>query len=148
MREHLKIKLKSLAAEARMIRLEERRVVKPRRKMKKMLKAKVKEGVLTVGEKLKIIEDKAKQYEAREYMRVSVYLHRVNEVRPKTRATQVAYGFVIGLSFDKMEQKTRPDRRKLDWAMVERLVEKYGEGDIRDRMQRFSEWKASAQAAS
>lgn len=64
--------------------------------------------------------------------------HRTNEVRREARATCLAIGFLRGRPYKTLEAKcyTPPD-----WKRVQTLIEKYGEGDKRDLVQRFAEWK-------
>ncbi|KQZ49723.1 hypothetical protein ASD54_12350 [Rhizobium sp. Root149] len=103
MKVYLKVKIKSLAAEAHIIRKEARKVS---------------------GD-----------------LRHSLNEHRKFDVRREARAALLAYGFLRGLDYSRMEGKV--DRPPY-WSRIEQLVKKYGEGDIRDRMQRFSEWKEAA----
>lgn len=97
---YLKVKIKSLAAEAAIIRKEERR--------------------------------------HRGDTRTGLYLHRVNDVRYEARAALLAYAFLRGRPLARVEAKSH---RKAPWPRVEQLVKKYGTDDMRERMQRFSEWK-------
>ena len=68
--------------------------------------------------------------------------HRTLDVRDEARSSFVAYGFLRGRTYKVVEgsAKTAPD-----WKRVEQLVRKYGTDDIRDRMQRFEEWKQKAE---
>jgi hypothetical protein len=100
----LKVKIKSLAAEAVIIRKEERR--------------------------------------HRGDTKTSLHTHRIIDVRREARAALLAYGFLRGRAYVAMERPT--PRERPAWQRVEHLVKKYGTDDIRDRMQRFSEWKADA----
>lgn len=76
-------------------------------------------------------------------LRTSLYLHRILEVRREARSAGLAYGFLRGRDYRRLEAKsyTAPD-----WSRVEGLIKKYGEGDARERMQKFSEWRAAAEA--
>jgi len=103
MKVYLKVKIKSLAAEALIIRKEERRH----------------KGLTRFG----------------------LHQHRVMEVRQEARAAILAYGFLRGRSYEQME---RAKSKRIQWSRVEALVKKYGEDDIRDRMQKFTEWKSVA----
>jgi len=90
----LKIKLKSLAEEARIIRKEE---------------LTIKNGKFS--------------YKANQ-RRESIYLHRVLHIRPITRATHLAYGLIKGLGHVQIERtpKTTPNWSKVK-AMVEKYSE-------------------------
>jgi hypothetical protein len=64
--------------------------------------------------------------------------HRTFDVRREARSSHLAYGFLRGVPYRAMEEKAH---EAPNWKRVEQLVTKYGEGDPRERMQRFSEWK-------
>jgi hypothetical protein len=100
---YLKVKIKSLAAEAGIIRKEEKR--------------------------------------HRGEVRSQLHQHRVLDVRREARAAILACGFLRGRDYRRMEMTPR---ERPAWKRVEDLVKKYGQDDIRDRMQRFSEWRSAA----
>jgi len=81
----LKVKVKSLTAEARIIRREEER--------------------------------------SRGELRDALRQHRREDVRREQRATQVAYGYLRGITYSRIEPNplTEPD-----WKRVESMVNKYG----------------------
>lgn len=106
MKVYLKVKIKSLAAEAHIIRREERR---------------------TRGD-----------------LRYALQQHRKTDVRQEARAAILAYGFLRGRDFRAMEAK---GSKAPYWSRIEALVKKYGEDDLRERMQRFAEWKDAAEGA-
>jgi hypothetical protein len=81
----LKVKLKSLAAEAKIIRKEEKRA-----------------KVNSLREKL--------------------YRHRIDVVRHEARHTYLAYGFLRGREYDKLESTTKI----VDWDKIQKMVERYG----------------------
>ena len=105
MRVYLKIKIMSLAAEARIIRRE------------------------------------TKRYPGEHPARIGLYFHRIHDVRMESRSACLAYGFLKGRSYKQIEQSSYT---KPDWKRIEELIKKYGDGDPRDRMQKFSEWKDAA----
>ncbi len=86
---HLKIKVVSLADEARRIRSEEKR------------------------------------WPGGSQERTSLYLHRIQDVRREARSALLAYGYLRGRAYKRLENKciTPPD-----WKRVAQLVKKYGEG--------------------
>lgn len=150
MKVYLKIKIKSLAEEAKMIRREER-------KQNPGHRARVRARRYLAGKTKACASHETharKQAEAKKVLRqrsekamdafFGLRHHRTIEVRDESRSSHVAYGFLRGLDYKRVENsaKTEPD-----WTRVEQLVKKYGEGDVRDRMQRFSEWKSAATAA-
>lgn len=103
MKAYLKVKIKSLAAEAKIIRREEKR------------------------------------YPGGHAVRIGLYLHRIHEVRDESRSAHLAYGFLKGRTYSQIEQGAR---KTPDWSRIERLIHKYGEGDMREINQRFAEWKS------
>jgi len=55
--------------------------------------------------------------------RRSLYLHRVNDIRPYARLNYLAYGFLRGRSYQQLE---RDARIKPNWKEVEKLVKRFG----------------------
>lgn len=74
------------------------------------------------------------------YVREGLYRHRM-DLRKEVRSAQLAYGFLKGIPYRKMEAKayTEPN-----WQRVRKLAEKYGEEDSRIIAQRFAEWMDAA----
>ena len=66
--------------------------------------------------------------------------HRRMQVRKEARATGLAYGFLRGRDYKRIENKTHT---KPDWANVERMVLKYSTKDSRALQQQFEEWKTN-----
>jgi hypothetical protein len=100
----LKVKIKSLAAEAKIIRLEEK---------------------------------KAKARKNRDLI-VNLREHRIHTVRKECRASHLAQGFLKGRPYKSMEAFCYQEP---DWKKVQSMIERFGEGDKRELVQRFSEWK-------
>lgn len=150
MKIYLKIKIKSLAAEATMIRLEERRQnpghrgrVKARRLLEGKTKALMSDAQAAIAinkarRTLKVPTEKqmAGFWGLREHRRLVV--------RVESRASNIAYGFLRGLDYKQIENKSNTEP---DWSKVKAMIEKFGEDDVRERMQRFAEWKDAATAA-
>ena len=90
----LKIKIKSLAEEARIIRAAE--------------------------DKLKGQGVDNFQYPAEGW---KLYAHRIQVVRPEARATQLAYAYLRGVPYRKVEPISHAEP---NWHRVEKMVEKYG----------------------
>jgi len=116
MRTYLKVKIMSLGAESRIIRQQER----------------------AIKRRTKIAQSNG---DARSKIFWGLREHRLHEVRPEARASCLAYGFLRGRTYRRMEQicYTKPD-----WAKVERIAIKYGT-DERDIKQRFAQWKDEAE---
>jgi hypothetical protein len=108
----LRIKAMSLAAEARIIRRQEKRLFKAARHHPGC-------------------RDKAED----------LFWHRLDDVRPEARDTFLAYGFLKSRPYKDIEAKRYSDP---DWDNIARMIDKYGMGDIRDRMQHFERWKSEA----
>lgn len=117
---YLKVKIASLADEARIIRRYERRALKSLRRTRNWPEA--------------LPWDKQKTF-------FGLRQHRIWDVRREARSSCLAYGFLRGHTYRQLEAKcyTAPD-----WKRIEKLIERYGEGDKRDLAQRFSEWKSEA----
>jgi hypothetical protein len=98
----LKIKLKSLAAEARIIRREE---IKLRNRARQR------------RAKGKSVDVSALLDSLRE--------HRVQAVRRETRLTHLAYGFLRGRSYNAMERNATA-LKPSDWTRVKTMIQKYG----------------------
>jgi hypothetical protein len=102
MQTYLKVKIKSLATEAGIIRLEERRA------------------------KRQCSWARTHQHEslgASEALFRGLRMHRVKEVRNEARASLVAYGFLRGKRYAQIEP---PGSKRLNMDAVKRLVAKYG----------------------
>lgn len=111
-RVYLKVKVKSLAEEAKIIRKEEKR---------------------------------------NKELRNGLAAHRKGVVRYEARHSQLAYGFLRGLPYEKLEHK---DSAKVDWDKVKKMVDKYGahwdsatepykefEKRKKEVMERFENWR-------
>lgn len=53
----------------------------------------------------------------------SIYRHRMDVVRPESRHSLLAYGYLRGRSYKQMEEKCRQDP---NWKHVKRLIERFG----------------------
>lgn len=98
----LKIKLKTLATEARIIRAEEIKL----RNRARQRRAKGKS--VDVSALLDALHD-----------------HRVKAVRRESRLTHLAYGFLRGRSYNAMERKATA-LKPSDWTRVKTMITKYG----------------------
>lgn len=104
MKEHLKVKLLSLGAEARIIRKQE---IKVRNRMRKM-RENEKPIPLTMEE-----------------TRTSLYFHRIGIVHEEARWTQLAYCFLKKTPYLAAEHKLKPDTPKPNLDRIARLVFKF-----------------------
>tara|TARA_R110000772_G_scaffold51809_11_gene118915 strand:- start:500 stop:1027 length:528 start_codon:yes stop_codon:yes gene_type:complete len=144
-REQLRVKIKAMAAEQRIIRQEENKLrtkVNPR-----MLSwytgdtGKYVTGPAELNDvdaaKLKKRADRAarrhesyKQVSLR--MRMALRSHRVDDLRPMARSAHLAYGFIKGRTLEQMEQPrtgaslARKPYKPVDWDEVRRLCAKFG----------------------
>lgn len=124
-RVQLKIKIKSLAAEARIIRLEELRgkaIPLP----EEHLRPPDKEDGGTHPWRTQ--RRPGRRYHFPASVRHNLYLHRISVVRPEARLSGLAYGFIRGKTYDQIET-VGVDRRQpnqTDWGKVLRMVEEFG----------------------
>lgn len=144
MKAYLKIKIKSLAAEATMIHREERRHNIGHRGRVRIRRQLAKATDLTPAQRARLERRMQKPSDRAIKAFWGLRWHRTYDVRSESRASHIAYGFLNGLPYSRIEAtcKTPPN-----WSRVEDLVKKYGEDDIRVRMQRFAEWKDIAKSA-
>lgn len=150
---YLKIKIKTLAAEARDIRQEERKInINARERIH--LRRDIKLGtyrdmhnrrtndfigeavILRLQKKLERSRNILNNSKAQARFR-GLHTHRTIEVRKEARSSFLAYGFLRGLGYKSIEDT----KKKVDWDRVESLVKKYSEDDPRITLQRFAEWK-------
>jgi hypothetical protein len=126
MKSYLKVKVCTLAAESKSIKIQERRW------KKRAARARAK------SRDTKFAEDNF----------FGLRGHRVGKhgVRAESRDSNLAYGFLCNRAYATMElfAYTKPD-----WANIEKMVKKFGDDpvapDARDIMQRFSGWKHDAE---
>ena len=109
----LKVKTKHLAAEARIIKHEERKLKQRQKKS---------------------------PHPRRQALRRALREHRIEVVRPHARSTHLAYGFLRGTRYRAIEDDRT--RSTPNWPEIERMILKYGEADSRTLKQAFAEWKS------
>jgi len=120
---HLKIKIKTLAAEARIIRKEERKALEA--------------GRLA----LKRVADGRGATPSSWYSTYAgLHEHRRGIVRSTARLNNIAYGFLRGHAYSEIEQKTLT---QVDLSAVWKLVKRFGG---REDLARWSEWQGAATA--
>ncbi len=107
---YLKIKIKSLAAEASIIRHEERKVLKSGR-----------------WHRRRDVEDQLNTASSEQESAYSTYRglhqHRTVEVRHEARAALIAYGYIRGKTFTSIEQTIKHEAPQ--WHRVVELIQKY-----------------------
>lgn len=142
---YLKIKLKSLAAEATMIRKEERRQnigTRGRKRIRRLLAGKVRpykdsnETITrTEAERKRLLWRLKPPTEKAMKAFWGLRHHRIEVVRVEYRATLLAYGFLRGRPYIMLEPnaKTQPN-----WSKVEDMVRRYG--DAPGRMPALELW--------
>lgn len=111
---YLKIKIKSLAAEARIIRREERRQLGSARYLKR------RDWSRQVNERS---EEQLTAYSCHQRL----HQHRVVGVRQEARAAQIAYGFLRGRRLSQIESPRMRDAPW--WGRILRLVLRYHDSD-------------------
>ncbi len=112
----LKIKIKSLAAEARFIRIEEL-------KARKMARANA-------------AHQQPKESQVASDFRHSLHTHRTQVVRPEARSSQLAYGFLRGRKYSQLESSVRPDNPP-NLKAITSMVERFGGDAAADKVK---EW--------
>jgi len=153
-RELLKIKLKSLAAEAQIIRKEEKKIGTIR-----YVKVPIEPSVFTLkpedAEKRRDInyrcakcgESERKHIHNKDHacpmnqnrphywrrVRISsnplaheMWAHRTHYLREESRLTGIAYGLVRGRSIERIEHYTKKPLSEAQWERIYKMVEKYG----------------------
>lgn len=103
----LKIKANTLAAEARIIRKNEKRL----RKFNQLHMA------------------QKRNYHWADSARESLYRHRIDVVRPEARATHLARAYLKGSAYRSVEQSTRQPVADALIDKINAMVRKYGPGD-------------------
>jgi hypothetical protein len=141
LRVYLKVKIKSLAAEAIIIRQEERKHnigCRARVRIRRLLR---KSNELTITER-ETLERKLKAPSDNALKAFwGLRSHRTYDVREEARAAHVAYGFLRNRTYAQVEGSAKSSP---EWERVRKLVEKYGDGSKTERMQRFEAWKEGA----
>ncbi len=125
MKNYLKVKAMSLAAEAKIIRNQEKKRAKQ-----------VRHALKNNYENVALYHDK---------VRNGLYLHRIGIVREEARATNIAYGFLRNKKYPQIESFAYSVP---DWKRVEELVLKYVERTSprynRPVEEIFKTWKENA----
>jgi hypothetical protein len=114
MQVHLKVKIKSLAAESRIIRHEERKSLRHARSiLAAQRKANEEAGV---NDEIDLDPLYSKFNSLRQ--------HRITQVRNEARASLIAYGFMRGRAYREIEQKGKTPHAVL--MSAHRMIERFG----------------------
>ena len=124
---HLKIKIKTLAAEASFIRKEERKALKAGRYWHYA------DAPRDPDKSGRAMADAYRTYE-------SLHEHRTGIVRTVARTNLLAYGFLRGTSYAEMESYSKTDP---DWNSIEKLAKRFGS---KEDQERWASWLEVAQA--
>lgn len=116
---YLKIKLMSLAAEAKIIRRQEQKLVKRRRQ----LRAAGRDVPNDIGGLSDVL--------------VSMHNHRTLEVRREARSAHLAYGYLRGTPYRAMEWRCE-DYHQPNWKRVLEIVNKFG--SMKHTAEALAEW--------
>ncbi len=130
----LKIKIKSLAAEATIIRGDERKHLNAAREAEK------------ANRPAKLDAFGRKPYQISRDTYGSLRHHRVFDIRIEQRATLIAYGYLRGRAYRQIEQsphwlKAPYCRPGPDWARVTAMIVKYAGGDKKVIFEQLKEWR-------
>jgi len=123
---YLKIKCVSLAAEAALIRKEERKHLRTARYCK----------IVDPNGQVPEVSD----FHYQNYF--GLHAHRVFDVRREARVAHLAYNFLRGMKYSDIENP--PHNRTINppnWQRVRELVRKYGPSNDENLMERFEEWR-------
>lgn len=128
-RELLKIKVKSLAAEAKIIRHEEKKIGTVR-------------YVQVDGRIVKGTEGREDKYRPSYVRRVryglnplahEMWAHRTKHLREEARLTHIAYGLIRGKSLEKIEGNAKVALTSAQWDRIRAMVRKYGSAELQEK---------------
>jgi hypothetical protein len=146
----LKVKIKSLAEEARIIRLEEKRALARPRPSPSSLISPYDPHDWTAGGAKKPKPRRVTKYRD-EMLYLSMRSHRVKELRQEQRCSLLAYAYIRGVPFAKVERPIKCRSQNPDWSRVRQLIEKFG-GTPSAKMvlteASFREWRAGSPATA
>jgi hypothetical protein len=138
---YLKVKIKSLADEARTIKAEERKWFQVEKQTIRNDSGQKIATIITTHRKRTPEQVAACHVGQPHPLFFGLRDHRIKVVRPEARAANIAYGFLRGRDYQRIENKAH---EAPNWKRVEELVAKFGAGDRRVVMQQFAAWKDAA----
>jgi len=80
------------------------------------------------------------QKQANIYTMNNIQAHKNEVVRTAARSTHLARNFLKGTPYQDVESKLKKNTSTPDFKAIEAMVKKYGKGDERTLMQKFSQW--------
>lgn len=138
MNAYLKVKIKSLAAEATIIHREERVHnigARGRTRLKRQLR---RMNDLTEAQRTRI----ERRLQAPTPTAMATFWglrqHRTQDVRSESRSAQIAYGYLRGRTYQQIEGAAKSEP---DWKRVQRLIEKYGPKGQTDLEAKLQAWR-------
>lgn len=124
----LKIKIVSLALEARYIRQQEQKLI-PCRSLRKKYRNLLKNNSLTDKDRKRINEELGKaRSETRQRLRKSLKDHRTIDIRTEARSAQIAYAFLRGKKYSVLEQPR--DDNQPNYSRIARIISKFGGEEV------------------
>jgi len=112
--------------------------------MKTSIELKIKYKTLSAEARFIRLEKRKAKARRQGDLAQSLHSHKITKVRPAARSTHLAQCFLRGTPYHAAELKLKPSTPYPDWGAIEAMVKKYGPGDRRDLMQKFSEWTDTA----
>jgi len=112
--------------------------------MEREMKIYLKMKIMSLAAEARIIRTEEKKWPGEHLARHGLHHHRIHEVRPEARHALLAYGFLRGRDYRRLESKAA---RAPDWDRVQKLAEKFGavtKADLPAVAQRFAQWKDAA----
>ena len=134
-REMLKVKVKTLAAEARIIRSMAHRAAKPDHKLRlRHITDALTDTTLGENERWALVVERRllkKRMQARGVigrLRWELIHHRKTVLRKEARLTHIAYGLIRGRRYEQIEKSTRPEKKlkEADRKAIQRMLDTYG----------------------
>lgn len=143
MKEYLKVKVMSLQAERRIIKTQGDRIQERLEKRKRWLDALKGKDKISREDAEALLAAKVETTRESE-ARIGLIIHEAG-LAAMSRASHLAYGFVLGREYYQMEAKVRPDNRltEKDVESIRAMVTKY---DNRDKRTVEQKWEAFKQA--
>ena len=136
---YLKIKLKSLAAEARIIRHEETKWKLRSRPYRRARDAAYAAYLASTANQMPELPEEAQKLSRHDTIFWKLREHRTFEVRSEARNTVIAYGYLRGLPYAAIEQKSETSP---DWNRIAKMIEKYGTKDVLEKRMPLKDWAA------
>lgn len=138
----LKIKLKSLAAEASMIKFEEQKRKVPRKRRIENIKLAItiehREACEKERARVRVASTKRRSqawYPMSLQQLLELQRHRIDVVRKESRLTGIAYAFIRGREFAKVDSGRNLSGD--DWKRIGAMIERYGE---KGSIARLGDW--------